>query len=133
MTGPPTEQSTTSVTLLVAHGSRNPRAADAHEQLCVAVTEAASAATGAAVRVVPAYLELTEPSIPDAIDAAVVAGARTVQVLPHFLGPGNHVLVDIPEIVEAARSRHPGVQIELSEHLGADPALVDLLAARVLA
>ena len=131
MTGSPTQQPATEVTLLVAHGSRNPRAAEAHEQLCRAVARAASASTGDAVQVEPAYLEITEPSIADAIDAAVARGARTVQVLPHFLGPGNHVLVDIPGIVDAARSRHPDVRIELSEHLGADPALVDLLAARI--
>ncbi len=80
----------------------------------------------------PAYLELTAPSIPDAIDRAVAGGATTVRVLPHFLGPGNHVSVDIPGIVADATERRPDVRIELAEHLGADPALVDLLAARVL-
>jgi sirohydrochlorin ferrochelatase len=121
------------VTLLVAHGSRNPAAAEAHGALCNAVAAVSSGAAGRAVDVVPAYLEIAEPSIPDAIDAAVRSGATTVRVLPHFLGPGNHVLVDIPEIVAAARERHPDVTIELAEHLGADPALVDLLAVRVLA
>jgi sirohydrochlorin cobaltochelatase len=121
------------VTLLVAHGSRNPAAGEAHLALCGAVATASSAAAGRAVDVVPAYLEIAEPSIPDAIDAAVAGGATTVRVLPHFLGPGNHVQVDIPQIVDAARERHPEVTIELAEHLGADPALVDLLAARVIA
>lgn len=120
------------VTLLVAHGSRNPLAAEAHERLCLAVAAASSAAAGARVDVRPAYLELAEPSIPGAIDLAVAEGATALRVLPHFLGPGNHVLVDLPAIVDAARARHPGVSIELSEHLGADPGLVDLLAARVL-
>lgn len=113
-------------TLLVAHGSRNPAAADAHTALCAAVAELA----GAPVR--PAYLEITEPSIPDAVDRAVADGATRVRIVPHFLGPGNHVLVDIPAIVATARERHPTVRIELVEHLGADPALVELLAARVL-
>lgn len=121
------------VTLLVAHGSRNPASAAAHDQLCTAVAAACTAASGHEVAVVPAYLELSEPSIPEAIDAAVADGATHVRVLPHFLGPGNHVLVDIPGIVAAARERHPQLTIELVEHLGADPALVDLLAARVLA
>ena len=81
----------------------------------------------------PAYLELAEPSIPAAIDSAIAAGATQVRLVPHFLGPGNHVMVDIPEIVAAARQRHPGIEVELSEYLGADPALIDLLAARVVA
>ena len=86
---------------------------------------------GPATPVIPAYLELAEPSIPDAIDAAVADGARTIRLVPHFLGPGNHVAVDIPGIVDAARERHPGVDLQLAEFLGADPGLVELLASRV--
>jgi sirohydrochlorin ferrochelatase len=120
------------VTLLVAHGSRNPLSAAAHQELCAAVAERSSAVAGAPIEVRPAYLELSSPSIPDAIDGAVQQGATSIRVLPHFLGPGNHVMVDIPALVDEARTRHPGVDIELAEHLGADPALVDLLATRVV-
>lgn len=124
--------STERVTLLVAHGSRNPLSAAAHQELCAAVAERSSTVAGGPVEVRPAYLELSSPSIPDAIDAAVQQGATSIRVLPHFLGPGNHVMVDIPALVDEARTRHPGVDIDLAEHLGADPALVDLLAARVV-
>jgi sirohydrochlorin ferrochelatase len=133
------------VVLLVAHGSRNPDAAAAHEQLCDEVQAQVDAARtragdGAAARaaaraaiVRPAYLEITAPSIPDAIDAAVAGGATEVRLLPHFLSPGNHVQVDLPALVAAARTRHPDTPIELAEHLGADPGLVALLATRVAA
>jgi len=129
------------VVLLVAHGSRNPDAAVAHEQLCAAVqAEVDDGGEGGDVggrtdppRVRPAYLEIAAPSIPDAIDAAVADGATSVRLLPHFLGPGNHVQRDLPAIVAEARTRHPGVTIELAEHLGADPGLVALLATRVVA
>ncbi len=130
MSTPPT---TTHLTLLNAHGSRNPRSALAHAQLCASVEAASAARLGEPVVVLPAYLEITHPSIPEAIDDAVARGAGSIRLLPHFLGPGNHVLVDIPALADAARLRHPGVDIELAEHLGADPALVDLLARRVLA
>lgn len=116
----------------MAHGSRNPLSAAAHQELCAAVAERSSAVAGAPIEVRPAYLELSSPSIPDAIDGAVQQGATSIRVLPHFLGPGNHVMVDIPALVDEARTRHPGVDIELAEHLGADPALVDLLATRVV-
>lgn len=118
------------VVLLIAHGSRNPDAATAHEQLCEEVQER-TAADGAEVRVRPAYLEIAEPTIPAAIDAAVAEGARSVRLLPHFLAPGNHVQRDLPRIVGEASERHPGVAIELEEHTGADPGMVDLLAARL--
>lgn len=108
--------------LLVAHGSRNPAAQVGHDDL----VDRVAAATGTVVRA--AYLELAQPSIPDALDRAVGSGATRVRVLPCFLHPGNHVLVDIPAVVAAAQDRHHDVDIELLAHLGADPSLVGLLA-----
>ena len=127
-----TSLETTHLTLLIAHGSRNPRSALAHAQLCESVQAASSALLGAPMIVRPAYLEITSPSISEAIDEAIAQGAGSIRLLPHFLGPGNHVLVDIPALAEEARRRHPGIHIELAEHLGADPALVELLARRVI-
>ena len=123
---------TDAVTLLVAHGSRNPLAIEAHESLCAAVAQQAEVDGGGPVAVRAAYLEINRPSIAEAIDSAVEDGATSMRIVPHFLAPGNHVTVDIPAIVELARLRHPAVSIELTEHSGADPALVDVLAARVL-
>lgn len=111
--------------ILIAHGSRNPAAQADHQLLCDRV------AARAGTTVSPAYLELAEPSIPDAIDGAVGAGATRVRLVPLFLHTGNHVARDIPEIVTAARRRHPDVDIELETHVGADPRLVDLVADRI--
>jgi sirohydrochlorin ferrochelatase len=121
----PTPTDLQSVTILVAHGSRNPTAQAAHEQLA----ESLGAATGSDIR--PAYLEMAEPSISGAIDTAVTDGATEVFVLPCFLHPGNHILVDIPELLARSRERHSGVRIDTGRHLGAMPALVDLLAEEV--
>lgn len=112
----------------MAHGSRNPEAFEAHLALCDAVGAAASERSGDPVEVRPAFLEINDPSLPDAVDAAVADGATRIRVVPHFLGPGNHVRTDIPELVRTAKGRHPDVQLELSTHLGADPRLVVLLA-----
>lgn len=109
------------VWILIAHGSRRAESAVEHAALCAAV----AAAGGADVR--PAYLELAEPSIPDAVADAVAGGAARVRLLPYFLHPGNHVREDLPRLAEVARSAHPGVEVELRTHVGADPRLVDLL------
>jgi sirohydrochlorin cobaltochelatase len=111
--------------VLIAHGSRNERTALDHAELCVRVADR----SGAEVR--PAFLELSEPSIPDAVDAAVAGGATRVRLVPFFLHVGNHVQRDLPAIAAAARERHPGVDVVLEPHVGSDPALVDLVAARV--
>lgn len=121
----PTQPDPQQVTILVAHGSRNPTAQVAHEQLA----ESLESATG--IRTRPAYLEMTEPTISGAIHAAVADGATEIFVLPCFLHPGNHVLVDIPRILERSREHHREVRIDTGRHLGAMPALVDLLAEEV--
>ncbi|MCU1453812.1 MAG: cobalamin [Acidimicrobiales bacterium] len=110
------------IVVLAAHGSRLAEANDAHRALAQRV----AARLGADVR--PAFLELSEPSIATAIDEAVAAGAARVLVLPYFLHPGNHTARDIPEIVAAARPRHPGAAIELLALFGADGA-VDAVVA----
>ncbi|MFM7062652.1 MAG: sirohydrochlorin chelatase [Actinomycetes bacterium] len=111
--------------ILIAHGSRRPESATEHAALCDAVSEAAG------TPVAPAYLELAEPSIPTAVDRAVADGATRVVLLPYFLHPGNHVREDLPRIAQECRDAHPGVDIGLRTHVGADPRLVGLLASLV--
>ena len=115
----------TEVWILIAHGSRRAESGVDHAALCAAVGAAASA------DVRPAYLELAEPLIPDAVDAAVRDGATVVRLLPYFLHPGNHVLADLPRLAAECRTAHPTTEIELRTHVGADPRLVDLLASLV--
>ena len=112
-----------SVTLLVAHGSRNARTAADHTALCNSVAEATGGRT-----VLPAFLEISEPSIGDAIDHAVAEGATDVTVVPLFVHVGNHIERDIPAIVAEARGRHPGTSIDLRPHIGAAPGFVALIA-----
>jgi sirohydrochlorin ferrochelatase len=112
--------------LVVAHGSRNPALVDAHREVCDAVAQK----VGSRASVRPAYLELTEPSIPDAVDAAVADGAHRVVLIPYFLHVGNHTLRDLPALLDEARARHPHVELVLAEHLGFDERLVDVAIDR---
>ncbi|WP_195210453.1 sirohydrochlorin chelatase [Actinomarinicola tropica] len=112
--------------LVVAHGSRAPGVTADHDAVCAALGTRAPA--GIDVR--PAYLEINEPSIPDAIDAAVADGAERVVLVPYFLHAGNHTRRDIPAFVDEATVRHPGVALSMAEHLGPDDRLVAILADR---
>lgn len=116
--------------IVIAHGSRAPGTTDAHAALCA---ELAAEAGAVADEVRPAYLEIDEPTIPEAIDAAVDDGARRLVLLPYFLHAGNHTRRDIPELLVAARERHPDVEMVLAGHLGPDPNLVQILLDRALA
>ncbi len=115
----------TTIVLVVAHGSRAADANDAHRRLVAEL----GARTARPVRA--AFLELAEPSIPEAIDAAVADGAAEVAVLPYFLHPGRHLARDLPAIVADADARHPGSRVHLTESFGARPELLDVLAAQV--
>lgn len=114
------------VLLLIAHGSRLEASNDEARALAARL---APQLAGEYARVEAAFLELAEPSIPAGIDAAVAAGAGEVLVFPYFLTRGRHVAHDVPELVQAASARHPGVSIELAPYLGALPGLEALLVS----
>lgn len=110
--------------LLVAHGSRLPEANVEVAELTGRLREA----SGDRYEIVThAFLEIAEPDIPTGIDACVAQGAAQLWVLPYFLAVGRHVRNDVPALLDQARERHPGVQINLCMHLGAEASLPELL------
>lgn len=115
----------TNAVVLVAHGSRAAEANRAHTELA----EALDRSIGPTV--IGAFMELAEPSIGDAVRRAADGGATTVAVLPYFLHPGRHQQKDIPELVAEAAETRPGVNVTVLEHFGADPAVLDVLAAQI--
>lgn len=117
--------SVSAVVVVIAHGSRAEAANRAHREAVAALDQRVEPT------VVPAFLELAEPDIGGAIDAAAEAGSARIVVLPHFFYPGRHVAEDIPAIIDDAGARHPGVSITLLAASGADPAMADLLAAQI--
>lgn len=112
--------------VILAHGSRNNAAIQAHFDLCDAVAGAVHD-----VLVLPAFLELADPTLEDAVAAAVASGVTEVSIFPHFLGPGNHVLIDLPKRVATLSETFPGVAVTQLEYLGADPGLRDLVITRI--
>lgn len=79
------------------------------------------------------FMECNEPTIPDAIDRCVAAGADRIVAVPYFLHTGAHVYADLPALLEEARGRHPGVAFAMGDYIGLSPRLTDLLAARAKA
>lgn len=76
------------------------------------------------------FMECNEPSIPEAIDRCVTAGAERVVAVPYFLHTGTHVADDLPTLLEEAEERHPGVEFLMSDYIGLSPHLTDLLTSR---
>ena len=115
--------------VLIAHGSRNSEANQAHLH---AVDKIQRSLTGQAI-VRPGFLELSSPTIGEAIDEVVEAGAMRILVVPHFLYPGRHVSEHIPEMVAECSQRHSDVVIQLAPSTGESPAMVELVATIVRA
>jgi sirohydrochlorin ferrochelatase len=75
----------------------------------------------------PAFLELAEPLIPEAIKQCVDKGASSIVLLPYFLNSGKHVIDDIPSIINKAKKVYPDVNIKIAPHAGASDLMIDLL------
>jgi sirohydrochlorin ferrochelatase len=114
--------------ILVAHGSRR----DTSNSEIRALTERLSdRVKNQFEHIACAFLEFEHPTIATAIDTAVQAGSSEITVLPYFLAPGIHVTVDIPALLTAKSALHPAVTFDLKPHVGASPAMVELLASCV--
>ncbi len=76
-----------------------------------------------------AYLEVTAPTLLQAIDASIQQGASQITVMPYFLNSGNHVMRDIPAMINQARAQYPTCEFNLSACIG----MLDNMPALVLA
>ncbi len=111
--------------VLVGHGSR---LAEANRQFLRVVEKARSRWHGP---VEPAFIELAEPSVPQALEQVASSGIRQVVVAPWLLLAAGHVKSDIPLYIEMARKRYPGVRFVEAAPLGIHPVMVEILADRL--
>jgi len=109
--------------LLVGHGSRREKSNEQVRELAADLEGRLGVPTDVG------YLELAEPSIPDAISGLANSVSR-LSVVPLSLFAASHVKNDLPLAVQRARSEHPGVDFHAGAHLGIHPAIVDLLDDR---
>lgn len=121
--------------LLIAHGTREEEGRAAFFRF---VEEFQRAVPDRLVQ--PAFLELVQPSIPDALESCIAEGAEEVFVIPLMLFPGRHVNQDIPGHIQAAKARYPKVDFHYSGPLavalwgkgkGSEPQMFELLRAKI--
>ncbi|MEV6322361.1 sirohydrochlorin chelatase [Nocardia sp. NPDC051787] len=114
--------------IAVAHGSRDPRSATT---VSAAVAAVATARPDLDVRT--AFLDLNAPSVEQVVDSLAAQGHTHAVVTPLLLGSAFHARVDLPGLLDAARTRHPQLRLTQAEVLGADSLLIGALRDRVLA
>ncbi len=114
--------------ILLGHGSREAAANDEFERF----VDAWRVHRGAGAAVIHAYVELSRPSLDDAL-ATAAATADEVLVLPLFLFAAGHVKNDVPLALARARALFPGVRFTAAPPLGVHPDLAALAFERAAA
>lgn len=99
--------------VLVAHGSRDPRAAAATRSLVRAV---AAVRPGLDVRA--AFLDHTPPRPGQVLSALAGAGHRAATVVPLLLTAAYHGRVDVPAVLAAARADGVTLPVRLTDVIG---------------
>jgi len=109
--------------LLIGHGSKDPNArmslryvADGLEDLYRSVRYC--------------FLEIEEPNIKQGIEMSAGDNPNILVVMPYFLHKGAHVKRDIHEDLDSAIANSGINNILVSEHLGTDDGMIDLVLQR---
>jgi sirohydrochlorin ferrochelatase len=112
--------------LLIAHGSRLSGANADLMQIAAMLRERLP---GTSVEF--AYLELSEPTIPQGMRACISRGAGEVRMLPYFLSAGRHVQEDLERYRREFAQEYPSVRFTLCPPLGLHPKMIDILLDRL--
>lgn len=110
--------------VLFGHGARDARWAEPFERLAARLR----AARGADAPVSLAFLELMTPSLDTAIATQIAAGCSRITEVPVFFGQGGHIRRDLPQLIDACRAAHPGVEIRCATAVGEDDGVLDAIA-----
>ena len=114
--------------LIVSHGSPRAETNRRFEALVARI-----AARLGSADVLTTFFSIARPNIPDQVAVLAGRGVRRIVLMPHFLGEGQHVTKDIPELLEVCRRSFPDVTLEVLPTLESEPALEDLVVDRLLA
>jgi sirohydrochlorin cobaltochelatase len=117
-----------SAIVLCAHGARDPEWAKPFEGIKARIERNVTD-----VPVALAFLEFMSPTLDQAVDALVADGADVIDVVPVFMARAGHVQRDLPLLVNALGSAHPGVSIRLAPAVGEAEPVMDAIADWVIA
>jgi len=113
--------------IIIDHGSKR---AEANLMLEDVVELVRSKSDQAYSIIEPAHMELAEPSLETAFRRCIDQGAEEIVVSLFFLSPGRHSRQDIPRMVEEAASAYPGLKYSISDPIGLDERLAEILLDR---
>ena len=85
----------------------------------------------AEAKVLLSCLEFIQPHPDQAVQILAEQGLQRLVIMPYLLGHGKHATEEMEEVLGELRANLPQVQLELTQGLGADPRMADLVVERV--
>jgi sirohydrochlorin cobaltochelatase len=82
-------------------------------------------------RIVLAFLELMQPTLPDCAAALYADGVRALRVVPVFFGSGGHLKEDLPNLVKTIKNKHKDLEITLEPPVGEQPEVISAIAKAI--
>lgn len=112
--------------ILVDHGSRR----DEANNMMQCMANLVQTMAGPSVIVRMAHMELADPTVAEAFEACVAAGATEIVIFPYMLSPGRHSTSDIPRMVTEASKAFPGVSFSVTPAFGVHEKLGEIILGR---
>lgn len=117
---------------MVGHGSREPYNKEA-------IRYFAERLLGEYGFVGYAFMEISDPSIPEVLEAAAKSGIEELIVQPVFLTRGVHIDLDIPEILGIPKGSRSGkirvsgreILVKYGAPLGKDERILEIIKDRI--
>jgi sirohydrochlorin cobaltochelatase len=107
--------------ILFAHGSRNPAWRRPFDRLLKEVVKRGDC------QAILAFSEIMSPGLVEAVQSLAAAGAKSVVIVPLFLGGGLHVRGDLPRLAAQARAAS-GIRVRVAKAIGDDAGVLKSIA-----
>lgn len=112
--------------IILAHGSKQKSGNEGLSRIVGLIRE-----MGEYEEVEAAFLQLAPPGLDEVVRTLVQRGIKKIIIMPLLLFSGNHVLVDIPQAVEAEKIKYPDITFAITKNIGPDPRIARIACERV--
>ena len=86
---------------------------------------------GTGAQVLLSCLEFIQPHPDQAVQLLADQGLDQVVIMPFLLGHGKHATEELEEVLEDLQGSFAGIDLKLTDGLGSDPRLAELIVERV--
>ena len=108
--------------IILGHGSRSTDADSAIQAVVQGVMKAGEFAV-----VEHAFLQYVPPSLQEVLARCAGQNVDRIVIVPFFLQAGAHVTRDIPELIDEAQKAYPGIEIIVTDYVGAHPLMAKIV------